>query len=225
MNFNREATDRILQELAPFGARLVAVSKTKPAEAIRELYDYGQRHFGENYVQELTEKQDVLPKDIEWHYIGHLQTNKVRYISPFVSLIHTVDSLKLLREINKEAFKAGRIQDCLLQLYVAQEETKFGLYPAEASAMLDHPDLSTFKNIRLTGVMGMASNTEDSNKVREEFKMLRKFFDDRKNSHPACIHFKDISMGMTSDYRIALEEGSTIVRIGSAIFGERITTS
>lgn len=225
MNFNRENVDRIRKEIEPFGARLLAVSKTKPVNSIRELYDYGQKAFGENYVRELQEKQAQLPADAEWHFIGHLQSNKVKYISSFVSQIHGVDSLRLLQEIDKLAGKNKRIQNCFLQIFIATEETKFGLSFEEALAILNSPLLHQLKNILINGFMGMASFTDDANKVRTEFKALRKFFDEQKNQFNApTINLKELSMGMTSDYKIALEEGSTLVRIGSAIFGERINS-
>lgn len=222
VNFNRENVDRIRKELEPYKARLVAVSKTKPSDSIRELYDYGQRAFGENYVQELLEKQSELPADLEWHFIGHLQSNKVKQISPFVSLIHGVDSLKLLVEINKQAIKENRIQDCLLQIFIATEETKFGLSFEEAREILISPSLQTLSNLKIKGFMGMASFSDDEQKVRKEFRSLRTFFEERKSINNApCVSLDILSMGMTGDYLLALEEGSTMVRIGSAIFGER----
>ena len=197
---------------------LVAVSKTKPAEDIKALYDQGQRDFGENYVQELVDKQPQLPPDIRWHYIGHLQSNKVKYIAPFVHLIHGVDSFKLLKEINKQAQKQNRSINCLLQVYIAQEETKFGLDETELDALLDELNNNPLQNISINGLMGMASFTEDLNKVRSEFKELKRLYDKLKTKlPPAGI----LSMGMSSDYKIAVEEGSTLVRIGSLLFGER----
>lgn len=222
MKFNRENVDRIRKEIEPFGARLVAVSKTKPASCIRELYDYGQRAFGENYVRELQEKQLLLPTDTEWHFIGHLQTNKVKIISPYVSLIHGVDSLKLLSEIDKQAKKVDRVQECLLQIYIASEETKFGLSFQEALSLLNSTEISRMKNTVIKGFMGMASFTQDYQKVRKEFRSLRTFYHElKKTTTNPNINLQELSMGMTGDYRIALEEGSTIIRIGSAIFGER----
>lgn len=192
---------------------LVAVSKTKPAPDIKELYDLGHRDFGENYVQELTDKQPGLPQDIRWHYIGHLQTNKVKYIAPYVHLIHGVDSFKLLKEIDKQALKNNRVIDCLLQVHIAREETKFGLDEKELHELL-RTDISQLKNVKVTGLMGMASFTDDINKIRDEFRHLRYLFDQYSQLHV-------LSMGMSSDYKIAIEEGSTMVRIGSLLFGER----
>ncbi len=203
------------------GCRLVAVSKTKPTELIMEAYDAGQRIFGENKVQELTEKSEVLPKDIEWHMIGHLQRNKVKYIAPFVSLIHSVDSLRLLKEVEKQAQKADRIIECLLQVHIAEEETKFGLSFGELKELVAHPDVQAMKHIKIVGLMGMASNTTDQEKVRKEFKGLKKVFDELKRSNDANIEMKELSMGMSGDYQMAVEEGSTLIRVGSSIFGAR----
>lgn len=212
MPVNAENYNKIITESGK--VTLVAVSKTKPAADIKELYDLGQRDFGENYVQELTEKQPALPSDIRWHYIGHLQSNKVKYIAAFVQLIHGVDSFKLLKEINKQAQKNNRIIDCLLQVHIAQEETKFGLDENELHDVLAGQELAELKNIRVLGLMGMASFTEDMNKVRGEFKYLKTLFD----KYP---QLQTLSMGMSSDYKIAIEEGSTMIRIGSLLFGER----
>lgn len=203
-------------------ARLVAVSKTKPADLIQKAYDEGLRIFGENKAQELSEKHEVLPKDIEWHMIGHLQRNKVKYIAPFVALIHSVDSLRLLKEIDKQAEKNDRIIDCLLQVHIAEEDTKFGLSEEELKEMLASPEFKALKNIRVVGLMGMATFTEDQDQIRREFKSLKNIFD--KLAHletPANVSMEELSMGMSGDYEIALEEGSTLVRVGSAIFGER----
>jgi len=197
---------------------LVAVSKTKPVEDIKALYDQGQRDFGENYVQELVDKQPQLPADIRWHYIGHLQSNKVKYISPFVHLIHGVDSFKLLKEINKQAQKQNRVINCLLQVHIAQEETKFGLDETELDALLVELNNTPLQNIAINGLMGMASFTEDLNKVRTEFKELKRLHDKVKGKLPRA---SILSMGMSSDYKIAVEEGSTLVRIGSLLFGSR----
>jgi pyridoxal phosphate enzyme (YggS family) len=197
---------------------LVAVSKTKPVEDIKALYDQGQRDFGENYVQELVDKQPQLPPDIRWHYIGHLQSNKVKYIAPFVHLIHGVDSFKLLKEINKQAQKQNRVIGCLLQVHIAQEETKFGLDESELDALLVELNNSPLQNIAINGLMGMASFTDDLSKVRAEFRELKRLFDKLKNKLPQV---STLSMGMSSDYKIAAEEGSTLVRIGSLLFGER----
>lgn len=213
---------QIRSELDLKNARLVAVSKTHPVARILEVYEQGQRIFGENRPQEMLEKQSALPADIEWHLIGHLQTNKVKSIAPFVSLIHSVDSLRLLQEIDKQALKYNRIIDCLLQFHIAQEETKFGLNETEAIEILQDPAFSTLQNIRICGVMGMASFTEDTEQVRQEFRQLKSIFDRLKQlAFPQATYFREISMGMSSDWRIALEEGSTLVRIGSLIFGTR----
>jgi len=201
----------------PYNAQLVAVSKTKPVEAILEAYNAGQRIFGENKVQEMVEKYEALPKDIQWHLIGHLQTNKVKYIAPFVSLIQSVDSFKLLQEINKEASKNNRVIECLLQIHIAKEETKFGLSFDEAKEIIFSPETKALKNIKIVGLMGMATNTDNQEQIREEFRTLHKFF---LNSQFSTIN-SQLSMGMSSDYKIAIEEGSNLVRIGSAIFGER----
>jgi len=201
---------------------LVAVSKTKPVIDLQEAYDAGQRHFGENKVQELCDKYEVLPKDICWHLIGHLQTNKVKYIASFVHLIHSVDSLKLLAEIDKQAQKNKRVIDVLLQFHIAQEETKFGLNLFEANELLFSSEFKSFKNIRVVGVMGMASFTEDVSIVHKEFASLKHIFEELKNSFfKEDTSFKEISMGMSGDYELAIEEGSTIVRVGSSIFGGR----
>lgn len=204
---------RLHSEL-PASTKLVAVSKFHPVEAVLEAYAAGQRIFGESRVQELCEKQPLLPQDIEWHFIGHLQTNKIKQIVPFVTLIHGVDSAKLLREINKEAEKIGRVVPCLLQIYVAQEETKFGLTPDECRALVSELDHYPFVQIR--GLMGMASLTEDENQIRGEFSRLKDLYDELKTPT-----FKELSMGMSDDYLLAVECGSTMVRIGSRIFGQR----
>jgi len=212
----------ILRELASRNVRLVAVSKTHPPERILEIYQQGQRVFGENRAQEMLEKHAALPADIEWHLIGHLQTNKVKYIAPFVSLIHSVDSLKLLQEIDKQANKVGRVTDCLLQFHIAQEETKFGLDESEAREMLSSEAFRQLKNVRICGVMGMATFTDDEAQVRSEFRRLKTIFEKiRQEFFSDKPYFKEISMGMSGDWRIAVEEGSTMVRIGSLIFGER----
>jgi PLP dependent protein len=206
----------------PGHVTLIAVSKTKPVEAIREAYDEGQKDFGENKVQEMCDKQPVLPQDIRWHLIGHLQSNKVKYIAPFVSLIHSVDSLKLLKEINKQAEKHQRIIDCLLQFHIAKEETKFGLDIDEAKALLNDPEYKAFKNVRLVGVMGMATFTESETQIRNEFRSLKEIFLTLKSEFPELNdQFKVISMGMSGDYKLAIEEGSTMIRVGSSIFGGR----
>ena len=206
----------------PANVTLVAVSKTKPNESIIDAYNAGQRIFGENKVQELTEKQIDLPKDIEWHFIGHLQSKKVKSIASFVSLIHAVDSLKLLTEINKQALKNDRTIDCLLQFHIATEQSKFGLSFEEAREILESDTFVELQNISITGIMGMATFTSDKNQVREEFQALENYFNVLKSHYfKFNDNFQHISMGMSGDYKIAIEEGSTMVRIGSSIFGSR----
>lgn len=212
---------QIVKQLKEKNVLLVAVSKTKPVDAIKELYDLGQKNFGENYVQELVDKQLQLPEDIHWHFIGHLQSNKIKYIAPFVYLIHGIDSFKLLKEVNKQAQKINRTIDVLLQMHIAQEETKFGLDENELDEMLTSTELSQLKNINIKGLMGMASFTDDQEKVRKEFHYLKSLFDKYTQCQTSNIKFQTLSMGMSSDYIIAIEEGSTMVRIGSLIFGER----
>ncbi len=214
-----------IKDSLPANCKLIAVSKTHPVELIREAYDSGIRIFGENKVQELAAKYEALPKDIEWHLIGHLQRNKVKYIAPFVSLIHSVDSPALLKEIDKEASKNKRVISVLLQIYIAEEETKFGLSFAEASTLLNSEELKNLKHIIVKGLMGMATNTTDEVQIRLEFKKLKLFFDSLKGSPQANVQLEELSMGMSSDYKIAAEEGSTMVRIGSAIFGQRNYTN
>jgi pyridoxal phosphate enzyme (YggS family) len=206
----------------PSEVNLVAVTKTKPVSDLEEVYKAGQRIFGENKVQEMVDKYDQLPKDIEWHLIGHLQTNKVKFIAPFVAMIHSVDSLKLLNEINKEAKKNNRTIDCLLQFHIAEEETKFGLSIEEAKEILESNEFVEMQNISIVGIMGMASFTENNEIVRNEFRTLESYFQILK-SHFFKFNddFKEISMGMSGDYLIAIEEGSTMVRVGSSIFGSR----
>ncbi|WP_295713943.1 YggS family pyridoxal phosphate-dependent enzyme [Mucilaginibacter sp.] len=202
---------------------LLAVSKTKPASELQEAYDAGQRLFGENQVQELVEKYEQLPKDIEWHLIGHLQSNKVKYIAPFVSMIQSVDSIKLLQEINKHALKANRVIDCLLQIYIADEETKFGLGFDEAIELLRSDEFGTFKNIRIRGLMGIATNTDNEKQIKDEYYELKTFFDGIKQSYfRKDDSFSILSMGMSSDYKVAIEQGSNMVRLGSTIFGTRV---
>lgn len=220
MPVNSEFYKNIFEELKNKNVTLVAVSKTKPAEEILELYKLGQRDFGENYVQELTEKYEQLPKDIRWHFIGHLQSNKVKYIAPFVSLIHGVDSKKLLTEINKQGEKLNRVIDCLLQIYIAKEETKFGMDENELLKLLN-TDFTNYKNIRICGLMGMASFTDNMEKVRNEFKFLKSLFDKYSELTIANCQLSILSMGMSADYKIAIEEGSNMVRIGSLLFGKR----
>lgn len=213
--------EEITQSL-PEGVKLIAVSKTKPVADIEEAWQWGQRAFGENKVQELVGKYEALPKDIEWHMIGHLQTNKVKYVVPFVKLIHGVDSGELLAKIDKEAGKVGRVVDCLLQFHIAEEETKFGLSEEEAEIVLQSNAYQKMRNVRVVGVMGMATYTDDQEQIHKEFRHLKEIFERLKQhyfSGQDC--FKELSMGMSEDYRIAVEEGSTIVRIGSSIFGER----
>ena len=212
-----------LKESLPDSCTLIAVSKTQPFEKLQEAYDAGQRVFGENKAQELTLKYEALPKDIEWHMIGHLQSNKVKYIAPFVHLIHSVDSLKLLSEIDKQALKNSRVISCLLQIHIADEETKFGFSEAEVIEILQGGALNSLSNIRIVGFMGMATLTEDENKIRSEFKTLKSIFEKIKLMVvPGNIEMKELSMGMSSDYKIAVEEGSTLVRVGTAIFGNRL---
>ncbi len=198
----------------PAHVTLVAVSKTKPASMLLEAYDAGQKDFGENYVQELVDKEAALPKDIHWHFIGHLQSNKVKYIAPFVHLIHGVDSLSLLKEINKQAQKNKRVIDCLLQLHIAEEETKFGFDVTEIRALLNSGELKNYPHVAVKGFMAMASNTEDTQQIRDEFKQVKQL----QKEFP---QYSILSFGMSGDYELAIEEGSTMVRIGSSIFGGR----
>lgn len=217
MGINREMYEQINRELRAKQVTLVAVSKTKPVADIEALYALGQRAFGENYVQELVDKQALLPADIDWHFIGHLQTNKVKYIAPFVHLIHGVDSFKLLKEIDKQAAKHNRVINCLLQIHIASEETKFGMDENELKDAM--AQLDSFPNVKVCGLMGMASFSNDESKVRGEFKILRDLLNESAISHqPSAI----LSMGMSGDYKIAIEEGSTMVRIGSLLFGARV---
>lgn len=221
---NKQAWQRLHDELGAKGATLVAVSKLKPVSDIAALYELGQRDFGENYVQELGEKQPALPADVRWHFIGHLQSNKVKYIAPFVHLIHTVDSLKLLEEISKQGAKHGRTIDVLLQLYIANEDTKYGLDEKEMISLLDHYEArkQELQHVRICGLMGMATNTEEETQIRAEFYKLHNFFVFLKDtSFFAQPYFTTCSMGMSSDYQLAIEEGSTMVRIGSLLFGSR----
>lgn len=211
-----------IKETIPVEVKLVAVSKTKPPEIVLEAYNTGHRIFGENKAQELVQKYEILPKDIEWHMIGHLQTNKVKYIAPFVELIHAVDSLKLLKTIDKEALKNNRIIPCLLQFHIASEETKFGLSLQEADEILSSREFVELKNIKVCGVMGMATFTDDTEKVKKEFRSLKEIFPQLKRKFFVDNeYFKEISIGMSDDYQLAIEEGSTIVRVGSSIFGAR----
>ena len=207
-----------IKRTLPDHVTLVAVSKTKPTGSIMEAYHNGQKVFGENKIQEMTEKWEALPKDIEWHMIGHVQRNKVKYMAEFVSLIHGVDSLKLLKEINKQAKKYNRMIPCLLQIHIAEENTKFGLDKAELMTLIDSLEFKELGNVKIEGLMGMATYTSDEGQIRKEFKFLKSIFDDLQSSLP---HISVLSMGMSGDYKIAIEEGSTMVRIGSSIFGER----
>ena len=212
----------LIKSNLPDHVRLIAVSKTKPAELILEAYNHGQRAFGENKVQEMADKHEELPKDIEWHFIGHLQSNKIKYMVTFVHLIHGVDSFKLLKAINLEAKKVDRIIPCLLQFHIAEEETKFGLSIEEAIEMLNSDEFKSMKNIQISGVMGMATYTDNETQIRKEFACLKTYFNTLKmNYFEANTEFKVISMGMSGDYLLAIAEGSTMVRIGSNIFGER----
>ncbi|HNP77558.1 MAG TPA: YggS family pyridoxal phosphate-dependent enzyme [Cyclobacteriaceae bacterium] len=207
---------------AAVGARLIAVSKTHPVEKIQEAYDSGQRIFGENKVQELTEKQPVLPADIEWHLLGHLQRNKVKYIAPFISLIQSVDSLRLLEEIEKQADRNKRTIDCLLQVYIAKEETKFGLSSDELLEVIQSAEFKSMQHVRIVGLMGIATLTGDTQQIRQEFRSLKALFEQIKSMDlPGPLFLREVSMGMSADYPIALEEGSTLIRIGTAIFGDR----
>jgi pyridoxal phosphate enzyme (YggS family) len=206
----------------PDVVQLVAVSKTKPIFEIMEIYDQGQRHFGENKVQELVEKEEMMPKDIKWHLIGHLQTNKVKYVAEFVQMIHAVDSLKLLKEINKQAKKYERVIPCLLQFHIATEESKFGYSFDEAKELLESREFIEFEHVSIEGVMGMATFSDDKEVVRNEFRTLEGYFNIIKSHYfKYNDRFKHISMGMSGDFELAIEEGSTMVRIGSAIFGKR----
>lgn len=224
--FQKNKTMSIQQNLnsiksqLPAHVTLVAVSKTKPVADLMEAYDAGQRIFGENKIQEMTDKREVMPKDIEWHMIGHVQTNKVKYMAPYVSLIHGVDSLKLLQEINKQAAKNNRVIDCLLQVYIAEEESKFGLDEQELNEILNEiqQNKENYKNIRIVGLMGMATFTENQNQIEKEFKHLKTIFDNLKTHNS---ELKTLSMGMSGDYQLAISCGSTMVRIGSSIFGSR----
>ncbi|CAL1517286.1 YggS family pyridoxal phosphate-dependent enzyme [Chitinophaga sp. MM2321] len=224
MSINITSYKEVLTKLLPYHAKLVAVSKTKPVEDITAFYAAGQRIFGENYVQELADKQAVLPADIEWHFIGHLQSNKVKYIAPFVHTIHAVDSVKLLAEINKQAAKHGRSIHCLLQVHIAAEETKFGMDQQELQQLLDTymANPADFSQVHIAGMMGMATNTTNETQIRQEFHQLHQLFGSVKSTYfNTSDYFKELSIGMSADYTLALEEGSTMVRIGSLLFGER----
>ncbi|MCX8144282.1 MAG: YggS family pyridoxal phosphate-dependent enzyme [Bacteroidia bacterium] len=223
MNSIQENINKIKQNI-PNYVTIIAVSKFQPIEKIQSAYDAGHRDFGENYVQEMVDKYQVLPKDIHWHFIGHLQTNKVKYIVPFVHLIHSVDSLKLLKEINKQAEKNQRVVSCLLQIHIAEEETKFGLSSQEALDILSSEELKSFQFIKIKGLMGMATNTDNTEQIKKEFLSLKSIFDQFKNTlHLPNVQFEILSMGMSNDYPIAIECGSNAIRIGTLIFGERPT--
>ena len=216
-----EQITRLRKEL-PEGVNLLAISKYQPIEALQEAYDAGQRMFGENHIQEMAAKAAALPKDIQWHFTGHVQTNKIKYMVPFVNLIHAVDSFRLLREIDKHAAKHERRIDCLLQIHIAQEDTKYGLSVDECRQLLTNEPWRELEHVRITGLMAMGSNTDDMEQVRNEFKQIKNLFDEIKEKYfPDEPSFCQISEGMTDDYPIAIEEGSNIVRIGSMIFGER----
>jgi pyridoxal phosphate enzyme (YggS family) len=204
----------------PKGVTLVAVSKTKPVPDLMEAYEAGERVFGENKIQEMAEKWEQMPKDIQWHMIGHVQTNKVKFMAPFVSLVHGVDSFKLLKEINKQAAKNDRVIDCLLQMHIAEEETKFGLDQEELNNLLASTEFQEMKNVQIKGLMGMATFTDNQNQIKKEFTQLKSIFDDLSNNDE-LQHCTILSMGMSGDYEIAIECGSTMIRIGSSIFGER----
>lgn len=212
----------LLRSKIPENVKLVCVSKFHASEEIMEAYNAGERIFGESKVQELCSKFDNLPKDIQWHFIGHLQTNKIKFIVPFVTLIHGVDSLKLLKEIDKAAAKPGKTVNCLLQIHIAKEDTKFGFSEDELTGVLESGEIATFQNINICGLMGMATFTSNQNQVRKEFKQLKTFFDKIKSTYFADNnHFNELSMGMSDDFELAIEEGSTMARIGTAIFGLR----
>lgn len=213
---------QILEQLRPTNTQLIAISKTKTMEEILRLYEQGQRDFGENKVQELVPKYEALPKDIRWHFIGHLQTNKIKYIAPFIHLIHAVDSIEVLKEVDKQAKKQNRIINCLLQFKIAQEETKYGFNIENAEAILQSTDFQLLANVNIIGVMGMATFTEDETQVRQEFQNLKNIFQNLKSNYFIDNQeFKEISMGMSDDYKIAVEMGSTMVRIGTLLFGAR----
>ena len=219
---NLDPYHAIVKELSPYHARLIAVSKTQPVATLLELYHAGQKTFGENKVQELCDKYERLPKDISWHLIGHLQSNKVKYVAPFVSMIHSIDSIKLLDEVNRQAQKCHRTIDCLLQIHIAREETKFGFDEQEVMNLFQTKAFDSFTNTRLCGLMAMATLTDDETQIAREFEGLKKLFETIKTSYMAGqASFKELSMGMSSDYTIALRHGATMVRIGSTIFGSR----
>jgi hypothetical protein len=214
--------DQLNAELDGTGCKLIAVSKTKPIDMLQSAYQSGVRLFGENKAQEMTDKYEALPKDIEWHMIGHLQTNKVKYIAPFVSMIHSVDSMKVLKEINKRAAQNERVIDCLFQIHIAEEDSKFGLDEKELSEIIESDTFKKMKNVRMKGLMGMATFTSDFAQVKKEFVNLKDLFNKTGSKYVADnLDLTEISMGMSNDYKIALKEGSTMIRIGSLVFGER----
>ncbi|MBN8697118.1 MAG: YggS family pyridoxal phosphate-dependent enzyme [Bacteroidetes bacterium] len=210
-----------IKSALPTHVTLIAVTKTHPVDKLMEVYTAGHKIFGENKVQEMCEKAELLPKDIEWHLIGHLQSNKVKYIAPFVAMIHSVDSLKLLQEINKQAQKNNRVIPCLLQIYIAKEDTKFGLSFEEAKELIASEAFQQLQNIKILGLMGMASNTDDQTVIKNEFRSLKTFFNEQQKNHSANFEPSILSMGMSSDYALAIECGSTMIRVGSSIFGQR----
>lgn len=216
----KDNLDKIRKEI-PQHVHLVAVSKTHPIEKIQEAYEAGQRIFGENKIQEMTQKWEQLPKDIQWHMIGHVQTNKVKYMAPYVQIVHSVDRLKLLKEINKQAKKWKRTIGCLLQVHIAEEDTKFGMNQEELLQLIHSEEFKQMENIKVMGLMGMATFTDDENQIRKEFQTLKNIFDYVQPYQLPNCHFEQLSMGMSGDYPIAIEEGSTMIRVGSAIFGER----
>ncbi|MBU0941152.1 MAG: YggS family pyridoxal phosphate-dependent enzyme [Bacteroidetes bacterium] len=212
---------KAIKATLPENVTLVAVSKTKPVSDLMEAYETGQRIFGENKIQEMADKWEEMPKDIQWHMIGHVQTNKVKYMAPFVQLIHGVDSLKLLKEINKQAAKNNRVIDCLLQIHIAEEETKFGLDQEELTVILTSTGLQEMHNIKIVGLMGMATFTDNQNQIKKEFQQLKSIFDQAKTQQTNNCHLEILSMGMSGDYPIAIDCGSTMIRVGSSIFGGR----
>jgi len=221
MNNISEKLEELNSELKNTSARLIAVSKTKPKEMLKEAYEAGQRHFGENKAQEMTEKSEALPNDIFWHMIGHMQRNKVKYIAPYVHLIHSVDSLKLLTEINKQGEKNNRVINCLLQVHIAKEETKFGFDYEELIKVSLSDELASMNFIKIIGLMGMATFTTNQNQIADEFGELKNIFEKLKNTRTHNFDLTELSMGMSGDYKVALEHGSTMIRVGSSIFGER----
>jgi pyridoxal phosphate enzyme (YggS family) len=221
MAISKEDFQTLIEKLTAQNVTLVAVSKIQPLQKILQLYELGQRDFGENYVQELVEKQSKLPKDIKWHFIGHLQSNKVKYIAPFVHLIHGVDSLKLLKEINKQGKSNNRSINVLLQIHIATEATKFGLDNSELDTIINQISESPLTHVKIMGLMGMATYTDDVELINKEFKSLKQLFDLYKNINVENLHFEILSMGMSADYKLAIEGGSNMIRIGTLLFGAR----